>query len=466
VNEGGLRLSTIHETSALFRSRALSPVELTRTCLDLIEKLDPQLNAFVTVTRASALAEAEAAEKAIQRGEWLGPMHGIPIGLKDIIDTAGVPTTAASNLFRQRVPTKDADVVVRLKRSGAVFLGKQNLHEFAYGGSSMISCFGEVRNAWNITNIAGGSSGGSATAVAAGLGLAAIGTDTAGSIREPASQCGVVGLKPQYGRVSAEGVIPLSLSLDHVGPITTCVMDAAILLNVISDNRGLGSGQPADFDFAICALESPESLRLGVPRKFFMGNLDTEVEAAFVEAVRVLSTLVTEVRDVELDVSTDRTLQSAESYAYHREWVEQSPELYQPETLRRIMAGADVSRQDYERSLKELEVARQKIAGQFRTIDLLITPTIPVPAPSIAELKADPSALRPKEITLLRNTRPWNVWGVPTLSLPCGFTQSGLPIGLQIAGPPWREDLVLRLAHAYEQATSWHKREPRMVQSS
>jgi len=330
----------------------------------------------------------------------------------------------------------------------------------------MISCFGEVRNAWNITNIAGGSSGGSATAVAAGLGLAAIGTDTAGSIREPASQCGVVGLKPQYGRVSAEGVIPLSLSLDHVGPITTCVMDAAILLNVISDNRGLGSGQPADFDFAICALESPESLRLGVPRKFFMENLDTEVEAAFVEAVRVLSTLVTEVRDVELDVSTDRTLQSAESYAYHRERVEQSPELYQPETLRRIMAGADVSRQDYERSLKELEVARQKIAGQFRTIDLLITPTIPVPAPSIAELKADPSALRPKEITLLRNTRPWNVWGVPTLSLPCGFTQSGLPIGLQIAGPPWREDLVLRLAHAYEQATSWHKREPRMVQSS
>jgi len=466
VDEGGLRLSTIHETSALFRSRTLSPVELTRTCLDLIEKLDPQLNAFVTVTRASALAEAEAAEKAIQRGEWLGPMHGIPIGLKDIIDTAGVPTTAASNLFRQRVPTKDADVVVRLKRSGAVFLGKQNLHEFAYGGSSMISCFGEVRNAWNITNIAGGSSGGSATAVAAGLGLAAIGTDTAGSIREPASQCGVIGLKPQYGRVSAEGVIPLSLSLDHVGPITTCVMDAAILLNVISDNRGRGSGQPADFDFAICALESPESLRLGVPRKFFMGNLDTEVEAAFVEAVRVLSTLVTEVRDVELDVSTDRTLQSAESYAYHREWVEQSPELYQPETLRRIMAGADVSRQDYERSLKELEVARQKIAGQFRTIDLLITPTIPVPAPSIAELKADPSALRPKEITLLRNTRPWNVWGVPTLSLPCGFTQSGLPIGLQIAGPPWREDLVLRLAHAYEQATSWHKRDPRMVQSS
>ena len=459
-------MRTIHETSALFRRRDLSPVELTRACLDSIEKLNPQLNAFVMVTRASALAEAEAAEKAIQRGEWLGPMHGIPIGLKDIIDTAGVPTTAASNLFRNRVPTKDADVVVRLKRSGAVFLGKQNLHEFAYGGSSMISCFGEVRNAWNIENIAGGSSGGSATAVAAGLGLAAIGTDTAGSIREPASQCGVVGLKPQYGRVSANGVVPLSLSLDHVGPITTCVMDAAILLNVISENRGGGPGQPADIEFASCAIESPKSLRLGIPRKFFLENLDAEVEAAFGEAVRVLSTLVTEIRDVELDVSTDRTLQNAESYAYHREWVEKSPELYQPETLRRIMAGADISRHDYEKSLKDMEVARQDIASHFRTIDLLITPTIPVPAPSIAELKADPSALRPKEITLLRNTRPWNVWGVPTLSLPCGFTQSGLPIGLQIAGPPWREDLVLRLAHAYEQATSWHKREPSMVQSS
>ena len=444
-------LRTIQETSELIRRRTLSPVELTRDCLNRIEKLNPTLNAFITVTAAGAIDQAKAAEQEILQGKWRGPLHGIPIGLKDIIDTAVVPTTAASNLFRNRIPTEDAEVVRCLKIAGAVLLGKQNLHEFAYGGSSMISCFGEVHNAWNVENIAGGSSGGSATAVAAGLGLAAIGTDTAGSIREPASQCGVVGLKPQFGRVSAKGVIPLSQSLDHVGPITTSVLDAAILMNVIADGSGT--------DFAANLDESTEPLRLGVPRRFFLEGLHPEVEAAFSEALTVLSAMTQEVKDIEMSVSTDRTLQSAESYAYHRQWVEASPELYQPETLRRIESGAKITPEEYQQSLRDLEAARREITAHFQNVDLLVTPTIPVPAPSIAELKADPSALRPKEIVLLRNTRPWNVWGVPAISVPCGFTESGLPIGLQIAGPPWREDLVLRLAYAYEQATAWHKRE-------
>jgi aspartyl-tRNA(Asn)/glutamyl-tRNA(Gln) amidotransferase subunit A len=461
-------LRTIEETSELIRRRSLSPVEVTRECLARIEKLNSQLNAFITVTADSALADAKRAELEIQRGNWRGPLHGIPIGLKDIIDTAGVPTTAASKLFRNRIPTEDADVVIRLKQAGAVLLGKQNLHEFAYGGSSMISCFGEVRNAWNVAHIAGGSSGGSATSVAAGLGLAAIGTDTAGSIREPASQCGVVGLKPHYGRVSAQGVIPLSQSLDHVGPIAANVTDAAILLNVIADPQASDASGRAfpGYDFAAALHESPKPLRLGVPRSFFFEDLDPEVEAAFREALTVLRTLTAEVKDVELAVSTDRTLQSAESYAYHREWVEQSPEIYQPETLRRIMTGAKFTPADYQRSLLELEIARRDIAAQFQDIDLMVTPTIPIPAPSIAELKKDPAALRPKEIVLLRNTRPWNVWGVPTISVPCGFTESSLPIGLQIAGAPWREDVVLRLAYAYEQATVWHKRQPRIAASA
>lgn len=456
-------MKTIQQTSALIRRGEISPVELTHQCLSKIAKLNPELNAFITVTEETALSAARVAEDEIHRGNWRGPLHGIPIGIKDIIDITGVPTTASSNLFRNRLPERDAPVVSRLKKAGAILLGKQNLHEFAYGGSSMISCFGEVRNAWSVDHIAGGSSGGSAAAVAAGLGLAAIGTDTAGSVREPASQCGVVGLKPQYGRVSAEGVIPLSVSLDHVGPITTCVADAAILLNVIQDPAPISGQHDPSTDFLALVRENTTTLRLGVPRKFFFEDLDPEVDSAMKEAISVLRTLTAEIRNVELPVSTDRTLQAAESYQYHREWIEQSPDLYQPETLRRLLTGKDITPERLQQGLRDLEQARREIANAFADVDLLITPTIPIPPPTIAELKKDPAALRPKEIVLLRNTRPWNVWGIPAISIPCGFTQSGLPIGLQIAGPPWREDLVLRLAHAYEQATVWHKREPKIA---
>jgi len=226
-------LRSILETSELLRKGTVSPVELTSECLTRIEKLNSKLNAFITVTAESALAQARQAEAEIRRGEWRGPLHGIPLALKDLIDTAGVLTTAATLIFKDRIPTEDAEVVRRLKAAGAVLLGKQNLHEFAYGGSSMVSAFGEVRNAWNKEYITGGSSGGSATAVAAAMGFGAIGTDTAGSIREPGALCGVVGLKPTYGRVSARGVIPLSVSLDHVGPIGRTVADVAAILGAI-----------------------------------------------------------------------------------------------------------------------------------------------------------------------------------------------------------------------------------------
>ena len=225
---------SILQTSELLRRGALSPVELTTACLARIEKLNPKLNAFITITAESALAQARQSEAEIRRGDWRGPLHGIPLALKDLIDTAGVRTTAASLLFKDRIPLEDAEVVRRLKAAGAVLLGKQNLHEFAYGASSMISAFGEVRNAWNREHIAGGSSGGSATAVATGMGYGAIGTDTAGSVREPASLCGVVGLKPTYGRISSRGVIPLSISLDHVGPLGRTVADVAVIFAAIA----------------------------------------------------------------------------------------------------------------------------------------------------------------------------------------------------------------------------------------
>jgi aspartyl-tRNA(Asn)/glutamyl-tRNA(Gln) amidotransferase subunit A len=454
---------TILELGDLLRRKSLSPVELAEQTLARIEKLNPQLNAFITVTAHQALEQARQAEAEIVNGDWRGPLHGVPLGLKDIVDTGAVPTTAASALFKDRVPQRDAEVVRRLKAAGAVLVGKQNLHEFAYGGSSIISYFGEVHNPWNLDHIAGGSSGGSAAAVAAGLGYGAIGSDTAGSIREPASQCGAVGLKPTYGRVSARGVIPLALSFDHIGPITSRVADAAVILEAIAgyDPEDPGSADVPAENYLKALEQDPRKLRVGVLRKFFFDDLDREVAASMEHALAGLASLTAGVREVELDfVPTERTLQGAESWAYHAEFVAHSPELYQPETLRRIKTGAAVDAGEIARRRQLLAKFRAEIDGAFKDVDVLVTPSTPVPPPTIAELKQDPELLRQRELVLLRNTRPFNVWGLPAISVPCGFTEAGLPIGLQIAGPHWAEARVLQLAHTYEQATAWHKRRP------
>ena len=462
-------LETIAELAPRLRRKEVSPVEVARACLDRIEKFNPALNAFIPVTAEAALAEARAAEIEISRGEWRGPLHGIPIAIKDLIDTAGTRTTAASGLYQNRIPTEDAEVVRRLRLAGAVILGKNNLHEFAYGGSSLVSFFGDVHNPWNIGHIAGGSSGGSAAAVASGLCYAAIGTDTAGSIREPAALCGCVGIKPTYGRVSARGVIPLSWSLDHVGPMAATVGDAAVLLQAIAgyDPLDVCSADVPVSDYVsacVSALgDGVKNLRVGIPRAHFYDDLDDEVRAAVEQALVVIGTQVAEIREVRIEVSSDRTVQAAESYAYHADNVARTPELYQPETLRRIRSGANISAAEYIQRRRELDQERRCAHDIFGEVDLLVTPTMPIPAPAIADLKKDPAALRPAELALLRNTRPFNVWGLPAISVPCGFTKSGLPIGLQIAGPHWREDLVLRLAHAYEQATEWYKRRCRDV---
>ena len=449
-------MDTILELSTAIRKRQVSPLELTRNCLASIEKLNPVLNAYIQVMAETALEQAKKAQDEIALGRWRGPLHGIPVGLKDLIDTAGVPTTAASELYKHRIPIQNAGVVKKLGEAGAVLLGKQNLHEFAYGGSSMISCFGEVRNSWNAAHIAGGSSGGSASAVAAGLGYGAIGTDTAGSIREPAALCGVVGLKPTYARVSAEGVIPLSESLDHVGPIARTVADAAVLLQAISSNS---FDLPNDFPNA---WQAGMKIRIGVPRKYFYDELDPPVRRAIEEALGVLRQFAFEEREVELDPLTDRRLQAAEAYAFHAKSAEETPQLYQPETLRRILTGATVTAEDCERARAALQSSRVAIAKVFETVDVIVTPTTPIPAPTIAELKEHPDQLRPRELILLRNTRPFNVWGIPAISVPCGFSDAGLPIGLQIAAASGRDDLALRVAYVYEQATDWHKRTPQV----
>jgi aspartyl-tRNA(Asn)/glutamyl-tRNA(Gln) amidotransferase subunit A len=450
-------MNTILELSAAIRKRQLSPVELTLQCLERIEKINPALNAFILVTEGLAIEQARRAEQEIAGGHWRGPLHGIPVGLKDLIDTAGIPTTAASNLYKDRITIQSAEVVRKLEAAGAVLIGKQNLHEFAYGGSSMISAFGEVHNRWNLDAIAGGSSGGSAAAVAAGLGYAAIGTDTAGSIREPSALCGVVGLKPTYDLVSARGVIPLSKSLDHVGPITRTVADAAVMLQAITE-RPLAKAMPQDFEQAW--RDRKLKLDVGVPRSYFYDDLDEDVGRAVEVSLSVFRQLGCEEKEIRLDVSTDRTLQAAEAYAFHREPVTKTPELYQAETVRRILSGANITNQQFEKARAELGKARAEIADVFDDVDVIVTPTTPIPAPSIEELKRHPEQLRPHELVLLRNTRPFNVWGIPAISVPCGFTKAGLPIGLQIAGPWGRDDLVLQAAYAYEQATEWHKRLP------
>jgi aspartyl-tRNA(Asn)/glutamyl-tRNA(Gln) amidotransferase subunit A len=457
-------LFTICELGRKLRDRDISPVELTQHCLVLIERLNPGLHAYITVTAESALARARIAEREIYRGTYLGPLHGIPLGLKDMIDTAGVRTTAASALYKDRVPSEDSEVVRRLRCGGAIILGKQNLHEFAYGGSSLISYFGEVHNPWNTSRIAGGSSGGSAASVAAALGYGAVGTDTAGSIRLPAAYCGVVGLKPTYGRVSARGVIPLAPSLDHVGPIANSVYDVALMLQVLS---GQGSADPCaerPSPSLVAAFDHlPENLRIGVPREFFFDDLHPEIASAVETAIEVFRKLHAEIRDIKLDVSTDRTLSSAEAYDYHKSFVANSPELYQPATLARIKAGADISADEALRARRELEASREAIKQVFDKVDILLTPTVPIPPPAIADLRKHPEELRAKELVMLRNTRPFNVWGMPAISVPCGFTTDGLPIGLQLAAAPWREDLLFQAAQEYEQSTGWHKRMPSLV---
>ena len=451
---------SLHDASMMVRRKALSPVELTQACLARIERLNPVLNAFITVTADQALQQARNTEAEIRKGRWRGPLHGVPIALKDLFDTAGVRTTAASGVFKDRVPSEDAEVVRRLRAAGAVLLGKLNMHEFAAGSTSVATYFGAVHNPWNLDSIAGGSSGGSAAAVAAGLCYGALGSDTGGSIRQPAAYCAIAGLKPTYGRVSTRGVSPLSWSLDHVGPMCRSVGDVALLLQPISgydpeDSNSVDAFVP-DYGQALRAKVS--ALRLGIPRKIFFEQLDPEIEAAVNQAIGVLRQLSAGVRDVQLPAYEPLPLLLTEAYAYHAAYLAKTPELYQLSTRQRLEAGAKVTAQAYIQGRRDLDRLRREVRGVFTEADVLITPSTPIPPATIAEsARVEPP---PGFILSLRNTSPFDVYGLPTISVPCGFTRSGLPIGLQISGPHLGEPVVLALADAYEQATKWHQRRP------
>jgi aspartyl-tRNA(Asn)/glutamyl-tRNA(Gln) amidotransferase subunit A len=444
------------DAAALVRSKKVSPVELTRACLGRIERLNPSLNAFITVTDVTALAQARTAEAEIARGKWRGPLHGIPIALKDNIDTAGVRTTAASNVLSGRVPEQDAEVVIRLKAAGAVLLGKLNMHEFAFGGTSLVSHFGPVRNPWRTEYITGGSSGGSAAALAAGLCFGALGTDTGGSIRLPASFCGIVGLKPTYGRVSLRGVLPLAWSLDHIGPMTRSVADAAALLQSIAgyDEADATSVDKAVPDYARALAERVRPFRLGVPREYAT-SLDPDVDSAFRDALLALKGVSAGIQDISFPLASDdrTTIRAAEAWAYHLATVAKTPDLYDPETLSRIRAGETIGAVAYIEAHRRMERLRREITTTFKNVDILATPTVPiVPTPA--------SATPPDDAPRIRNVAPFNLNGLPAISVPCGFSSTGLPIGLQLVGPPWGEERLLAIAAAYEKATAWHNRRP------
>ena len=449
---------TIAEASALLRTRAASPVDLTRACLERIARYNPQLNAYITVLADQALADARVKEQEIQRNGQRGPLHGIPIALKDNIDTAGILTTGGSEVFKDRVPAEDAEVARRLKNAGAILLGKLNLIEFAYGGNPVVTHYGTVHNPWALDRTPGGSSSGPGAATSADLCFGSLGTDTAGSIRNPAANCSLTGLKPTYGRASLRGIIPLSWTLDHVGPIAKSVEDAALLMNAIA---GYDPLDPTTADVPVPdytrALGAPTSqLRLGRPATYWAG-LHPEVEQATTAALDMLRALAAGVAPVELpNAINGAQIWGPEAYAYHAPWFSKTPEKYQQATRRQLDQAAAVTSSTYADALRQVSRLRREIRGAFANVELLVLPTVVNP-PGL--INAPASGGGPGR----NNNAPFDVFGLPAISIPCGFTTGGLPIGIQIVGAPFAESTVLALAHAYQQKTDWHNRRPQLA---
>lgn len=450
---------SLTEAADLVKARKVSSTELVTACLERIATYNPKLNAFITVTGEAALTRAKALD-ALPASAARGPLHGVPIALKDNIDTAGIRTTAASSVYDDRVPAEDAEVARRLAAAGAIVLGKLNLHEFANGGTSATSYYGPVRNPWALDRNPGGSSGGSAAAVAAGLCFGALGTDTGGSIRTPASYCGIVGLKPTYGLVSIRGIIPLIVSLDHCGPMTRTVADAALMLQALAgyDRLDIASVEhPAENYLA--ALASPvKGLRVGVARVPFFDHLDADVAAAFDTALKTIASLTGSVRDVVLPSTSDVNL-NGEMYAYHEALYAKMSGRYQIPTRRNLQNGASAKAAEYVRGRWALELMRRTIDDSFRDVDVVVLPTRRhTPRTVDAALQREETDV-PRNPEL-ENTGQFNVYGIPAISVPCGFTTAGLPVGLMIAGPRFAEGRVLALARAYEQASEWRARRP------
>lgn len=439
---------------------AVTAVEVAEAHLARIERLQPRLNCFTAILAERALSDARDVDAARASGRPLGPLAGVPVGIKDIVDVAGVVTTAGAHRRFHHRAASDASLTARLRAAGAVIIGKTGLHEFAYGVTSHNAHFGPVRNAWDPARIPGGSSGGSAVAVSAGLCAGAVGTDTGGSIRIPASLCGVVGLKPTYGLVPLDGVVPLSWSLDHAGPLARTVEDAALFFRVMTGGpvgaeRDPGRG-PADL----------RGVRVGVPRPFFWEHLDGEVARLAEAALDVLRDLGARLVDCALPYASyagaaAAVVMSAEATAFHEARLRNAPEAYGDDIRTRLERGLFLAATDLVAGLRAKRFLRQEFSKAFEGADVLVTPTTQAAASLIEDdPRAVPERSLAMSVQLTRFTNPFNVTGLPALSVPCGFTRAGLPAGLQIIGPAGGEGQVLRTGGAYERAAGWGSRRP------
>lgn len=448
---------SLADLSSRIRGGQVSPVEATEACLRRIEERDGQLNSFLTVCAETALSEARERAEELAAGRWRGPLHGVPLGLKDLFLTRGVRTTAGSLILKDWVPDRDATVVRFLRHAGAVLLGKLNMHEFAFGATSENPHYGTVRNPHDPERVAGGSSGGSGAAVAAGLCYGALGSDTGGSIRCPAAVCGIVGLKPTYGRVSRAGVLPLAWSLDHVGTMTRTVTDTALMLEAIAghDPADPTSARRPVPPYSRLLEGGVRGLKLGVPRDFFWNPVHPEVAARVDEAIAALAGEGAEVVEVDLPClsyfpAVQALIICAEATAYHRRYLRERSEEYGRGVLMRLVQGLFVNGADYLDAQRARRLVRREFLECLRRVDALLTPAVPIPAPRIGQ----PSLVlgeteAPPQHYLVRNTAVFNLTGLPAVSVPCGLAE-GLPVGLQIAGRPWEEAKVLRIARSWE----------------
>ena len=455
---------SLREVAERLRRKEVSPVEVTQACLDRIQAVEDKLTAFVLLTADPAMAAARQAEREIAAGQWKGELHGVPVALKDLYDIKGLPTTSSSKVRANYVAPDNSACTVRLQQAGAVIVGKTHTHEFAYGISTPTT-----RNPWNIEHMPGGSSGGSAAVVAARGCYMGMGSDTGGSIRIPASVCGTVGLKPTYGRVSRYGVTSLSWSLDHVGPLTRTVADAAVCLNALAghDPRDPGSADEPVMDYTAALGKGVKGLRLGVPNNYYFDHVDPELEALVRAAIDRLGAEGVEVREIEIPLAdqimaVEFGLCLPEASAYHMEMLRDRPDDYQEDVRLFLEAGEMVPATRYIQALRVRQVMKAAWRRLFDQVDAVIAPAVPSPATKVGQKTVTWSDGTEEPITPLfvRLSAPANVTGLPAMAVPCGFTQAGLPVGFQAIGRPFDEATVIRIGDAYQRMTDWHTRAP------
>lgn len=469
MGDDAICYSSLKELSGRIAKREVSPVEVTEAFLRRMESLNAEFFAYVTVSADQAMEEARAAEAEILAGQWRGPMHGIPYGVKDIVDTAGVLTTNGSSFHRNNVPAEDAEIIRRLQAAGGIMLGKTNTHEFAAAATTINPHYGTTRNPWNRECMVGGSSGGSASALAAGLCTVAVGTDTGGSIRGPAGFCGIVGLKPTFGRVSQRGICPNTPSFDHPGPMARTAYDAGLMLQAMAgydplDSKSMDVAVP---EYTREIKDGVKGLRIILGPDFY-GNaeVDEEVQSAFDAAVEVYRGLGAQMEEVSFPyyqplMNLWTSISGPEFSEFHRPFYEENPDGYGDDIKERLQWSLRVSLDDYVRALRALVLLRRETEEFFRGVDALITPTLPCVAPPIDTLMI---RINGREIPHDFPHRPFltvhDITGFPALATPMGFSREGMPLSLQVVGRPWCEGTVLRVAHAYEQATPEFRRHP------